>query len=384
MLKKFDAEKKKQYLYITGAFLAIAAAVILFGSVFSEDTKKQIIETPNIKIVDAKDMDAKAFRKDYGDELSDIRGEMSEVKKQNQALSSMMEASKNNGMMPPQQNGVQGIVIPPPLPPGSITPPPTIQNNNVGDAQKPPMPPQNIVMSNMIGTVDEVPESTGGNRASKKNNAPIKKPMVIPAGSFMGGMLLNGLDAPTGGKAKSSPHPVLIKITNLTKLPNRFKADLKECFVVGSGYGDLSSERAFARLEKLSCMTKEGEAVEVGITGYIAGEDGKVGMLGRVVSKQGSILARTMAAGFLQGVADGFSMGTTTMTATASGVVSMPNPGDTLTRGLAGGASEATKKLADFYMKLANEMFPVIEINAGRKVDVVLLEKMSFDTEVKK
>jgi len=35
-------------------------------------------------------------------------------------------------------------------------------------------------------------------------------------------------------------------------------------------------------------------------------------------------------------------------------------------------------------MKLANEMFPVIEINAGRKVDVVLLEKMSFDTEVKK
>jgi len=343
MLKKFDAEKKKQYLYITGAFLAIAAAVILFGSVFSEDKEKQIIETPNIKIVDAKDMDAKAFRKDYGDELSDIRGEMSDIKKQNQALSSMMETNKNNEMMPPPQNGIQGIAIPPPLPPASITPPPTIQNNNVGDAQKPPMPPQNIVMSNMIGTVDEAPESTGGNMVSKKNNVPIKKPMVIPAGSFMGGMLLNGLDAPTGGKAKSSPHPVLIKITNLTKLPNRFKADLKECFVVGSGYGDLSSERAFVRLEKLSCMTKEGEAVEVGITGYIAGEDGKVGMLGRVVSKQGSILARTMAAGFLEGVANGFSVGTTTTTATASGVVSMPNPGDTLTRGLAGGASEATK-----------------------------------------
>ena len=41
-----------------------------------------------------------------------------------------------------------------------------------------------------------------------------KKPkqIIVPAGSFVKGRLLNGLDAPSSGAAKSSPHPVAIQI----------------------------------------------------------------------------------------------------------------------------------------------------------------------------
>jgi conjugal transfer pilus assembly protein TraB len=36
------------------------------------------------------------------------------------------------------------------------------------------------------------------------------------------------------------------------------------------------------------------------------------------------------------------------------------------------GAGDALERLADFFMDMAEEMFPVIEIDAGRSVELVL------------
>ena len=62
--------------------------------------------------------------------------------------------------------------------------------------------------------------------------------------SFTRGTLLGGLDAPTGGQSQSNPHPVLIRLSDNSVLPNRFRAEYRECFVIAAGYGDISSERA--------------------------------------------------------------------------------------------------------------------------------------------
>jgi conjugal transfer pilus assembly protein TraB len=64
----------------------------------------------------------------------------------------------------------------------------------------------------------------------------------------------------------------------------------------------VSSERAYIRTESLSCVTAEGTAIDVPIKGYVAGEDGKAGMRGRLVSKQGQLLANALLAGVASGI----------------------------------------------------------------------------------
>ena len=105
--------------------------------------------------------------------------------------------------------------------------------------------------------------------------------------SFTRGTLLGGLDAPTGGQSQSNPHPVLIRLSDNSVLPNRFRGEYRDCFVVAAGYGDISAERAYLRTESLSCVRADGAALEVRIQGSVYGEDGKVGMRGRLVTKQG-------------------------------------------------------------------------------------------------
>src|SRR5690554_1089308 len=67
----------------------------------------------------------------------------------------------------------------------------------------------------------------------------------LPAGSIISGTLITGLDAPTSNSAKGNPHPALVRIKTESILPNRYRADLRECFMIVSGYGDMSSERAY-------------------------------------------------------------------------------------------------------------------------------------------
>ena len=69
----------------------------------------------------------------------------------------------------------------------------------------------------------------------------------------------------------------LMRLMDNAVLPNQFRSKVKECFVVGAGYGDVSSERAYIRTESLSCITRDGTAIDVPIKGYVAGEDGKAG-----------------------------------------------------------------------------------------------------------
>jgi conjugal transfer pilus assembly protein TraB len=206
-----------------------------------------------------------------------------------------------------------------------------------------------------------------------------KSKAIIPAGAFVKGVLLSGLDAPTGGKAQTSPHPVLIRLVDKAILPNLYKSDIRDCFVIGSGYGDLAAERAYIRLEAISCVKTNGEVVERKITGYVAGEDGKVGLLGRVVTKQGALLARMLVAGFIEGISRVFQQASTTVVVSPTGTLSTIDPNRAFQVGIAGGFTEAARVLVEQYKRLADETYPVVEINAGRRVDVVFLQSFSLD-----
>ena len=200
----------------------------------------------------------------------------------------------------------------------------------------------------------------------------------LPSGAFTQAILLGGLDAPTGGQAQHNPQPVLLRLTDNAVLPNQFRSRIKECFVVGAGYGDVSAERAYIRTESLSCITHDGTAIDIPVKGYVAGEDGKAGMRGRLVSKQGQILANALLAGVASGIGSAFQQSATTYSLSPLGSTSTVTPGKQLEAGLGTGVGRALDRLAQYYISLAEKVFPVIEIDAGRTVDVVLTQGIAL------
>ncbi len=197
--------------------------------------------------------------------------------------------------------------------------------------------------------------------------------------SFTRGVLLGGLDAPTGGQSQSNPHPVLIRLSDNAVLPNKFRGEYRECFVIAAGYGDIGSERAYLRTENLSCVRDDGSTLEVKIQGSVYGEDGKVGLRGRLVTKQGQMLANALLSGIASGIGQGLSTSSTDYSTSALGTVAHTSGSDAYRSGLGSGVGRALDRLAQYYIKLAEQTFPVVEIDAGREIDVVITKGVRID-----
>ena len=277
------------------------------------------------------------------------------------------------------RESVQGPPLPAkaillPMPPGR---PPTVASGNV------PLPAtaQPTIVSVSLGDGPAAAKSAG---AADKSAADTKKTAktagnYMPSGSFTRAVLLGGLDAPTGGQSQKNPQPVLMRLTDNAILPNRFRFRVKECFVVGAGYGDLSSERAYIRTETLSCVTHAGQAIDIPIKGYVAGEDGKAGMRGRLVSKQGQLLANALTAGIASGIGHAFQQSATSVSVSPLGSTATVNQGEQFTAGIGTGVGRALDRLAQYYITLAEKVFPVIEVDAGRMVDVVITQGAAIE-----
>lgn len=211
----------------------------------------------------------------------------------------------------------------------------------------------------------------------KEESAPEDAVAYIPAGSIITGTIITGGDFPTGRGSFENPTPTLIRIQKEAILPNRFTSDIRECFLLVGGRGELSSERAKLRGEVLSCVRRDGAVIETKLNSYVVGEDGKEGVKGRLVSKQGQMIARTLVAGFASGMAEAFDYDAVPVIQTDSvsnNTLYQQNwSNDAMKGGFAKGASAALERVADFYMDLAEQMVPVVEVNAGRQVDVVVI-----------
>lgn len=207
---------------------------------------------------------------------------------------------------------------------------------------------------------------------------------TIPAGAFAKTVLLSGLDASSAMTASSDPRPMLLRVIDFGTLPRRFQSDLKDCHCIASAYGDLSSERVYARLEKLTCVErKTGEIIETQVAGYIAGPDGKTGIRGIVASKDGQFLGRSLIGGMFAGLSNVANPQNRQVQGnpffSTSGVpggkqLSQPNVGDLFTSGMAQGATTALDRLSQYYIDRAEQLQPVIQVAAGQVVDIAFTE----------
>jgi conjugal transfer pilus assembly protein TraB len=268
-------------------------------------------------------------------------------------------------------------------------PPQANRNGNVGSAgsastasrsslTNPSSPSGSPAASNPIS--NPTSNTSSGPTVSGSGKGPVIHDVgsYLPSGTFTRALLLGGLDAPTGGQAQRDPQPVLLRLVDQAVLPNRWRSRVKECFVVGAGYGDVSAERAYVRTESLSCVTHQGQVLDLPIRGYVAGEDGKAGLRGRLVSKQGQILANAPLAGVASGIGSAFQQNATTVAVSPLGSTASVDPGKQFEAGLGTGVGKAMDRLAQYYISLAEKVFPVIEVDAGRTVDVVLTQGVAL------
>ena len=193
----------------------------------------------------------------------------------------------------------------------------------------------------------------------------------IPAGSFMPVAMLNGVDAPTGGQAQGNPLPIAFHVLDTANLANKYKLDIQDCRFIASAWGDLSSERTMARTETLTCII-DGDTVEIPVKGIVIGEDGKAGMRGRLVTKQGQILANALFAGALSGIGKAIQSASTTTSISGGGITQTVDPGQVAQAGIGGGVGSAANSLAQYYIKQADKLFPVIETDGGRTVEILI------------
>ncbi|OYV02280.1 MAG: conjugal transfer protein TraB [Burkholderiales bacterium PBB5] len=202
----------------------------------------------------------------------------------------------------------------------------------------------------------------------------------LPVG-FTRAVLLGGLAAPTGGQAQANPVPVLLRMADLSVLPNGYRAMVKDCLVIGEGYGEHSAERAYIRATLLSCVMRDGQVLEVPIKGSVFGEDGMNGMMGKLVTKQGAILGNALLAGIASGIGSGIAQASQITTTTALGSVSTPqtDTSSILKQGFGTGVGKALDRLAQYYINLAERTFPIIEVLPGRIVDVVIQQGVTLD-----
>ena len=213
------------------------------------------------------------------------------------------------------------------------------------------------------------------NPAAKDKPLQKKGRTVYLPPSFMEAMLLTGFDAATSGNGQNNPEPMLLRVQTPAVLPNDIKADLAGCFVVAEAIGRLDKERADVRTTTLACLNNQGDAViDTPIKGFVTDSDSKVGLSGRVVSRMGAAVARTFVAGMFEGAGDALRQSATTTAVSPLGTTSLVDGSQVGKSALGTGLSDSANKLSDFYLGLAKQATPVIEVAAEKKITVVISE----------
>ena len=207
---------------------------------------------------------------------------------------------------------------------------------------------------------------------------PAKNPKdYVPSGTFVKAVTLGGADASAAVNAQSNPQPMLFRIIGDGTMPNDQKSHLKGCLATAAVVGDISSERGFIRLETLSCVEPAtSRVIDLNVEGTVFGPEGKGGIRGIPMWREGALLQRAFAAGALSGLASGLSQKFTKTSISPLGAVQTTSSDvkDILGQGAAGGLGNAMEKLADYNIRRAEQYHPVLQLSAGTVVDLVFLK----------
>ena len=400
-----NAQVKKRQLMLIGGTVTVILLLGAGGMFFFDNGPAVRAEKPKTVNITAPgtvdDKDAwraqeAAKAQANADKLNDLTQALKKQQEDQQKLKDELEKARKDATSAPNGNkSADAATLSQKLPNGSVLPPPTAKtgmsaatplNSPLGQplAEAPKRELELIQFNNSGASGKD--GSTGGtktellgfpvNDSAKKYGQSGKENVknsieFIPAGSFVRVAMLNGADAPTGGQAQSNPLPIALHVLDTANLANKYKLDIRDCRFVAAAWGDLSSERMMGRTDTLTCII-DGETVEMQVKGQIIGEDGKAGVRGRLVTKQGQVLANALLAGIASGIGKAFQQSATTTSTSALGATSTIQPGDVGRAAIGSGVGNAGTALEQYYLKAADKLFPVIETDGGRTVEVLI------------
>lgn len=217
------------------------------------------------------------------------------------------------------------------------------------------------------------PQSTPTRSSTSKDK---EEGLYLPATTMIQAVLLSGVDAPSGSSGSRDPMPVLARLKHQAILPNRFKAEVEDCNILLEARGSLSDERAHMRSTTLACTRRDRSIIELPLSGYAIGEDGRAGVRGIVVNKQSRVIGYALLAGMAEGAS--MAIGGNRNNTSLGGAASELNFSQAGTTGVGRGTSSALDRIAQWYIDQANELMPIVEIDSGRPVVIVLLKGVSM------
>ena len=208
----------------------------------------------------------------------------------------------------------------------------------------------------------------------------------VPAGAYAPAIIISGVDASVGISSQSDPRPVLIRIIGHAVSSiyegNVQKADLNGCIITGAASGDLSSEKIYVKLVKLTCGKEEDQISETDVKGYVAGQ-GRSGVRGNVISREGDLVAKSFLAGLIGGFGSALSekVAPPLSFAGASTIQGQMTSADVAKSGLGKGVSKASDRMENYLIDRAEQYQPVVSIPNGINVEVVFVEGFYINGE---
>ena len=193
----------------------------------------------------------------------------------------------------------------------------------------------------------------------------------VPSGTFVRAVVLGGADADASVNGQSKNNGVMLfKLLQPGTLPNGQRSHLQGCFVTASSYGDISSERAYVVLDKLSCAEPGKPIIDKTVTGW-AFFGGKVGIKGQPLMRDNKVMQWAGISGAMSGIAAAAQYSQSIQSISALGSATTVPSGNIAPYAAYGGASKAADTLSQYYVKRAEQYHPVIQVGSGNLVTIV-------------
>jgi conjugal transfer pilus assembly protein TraB len=407
------AKRQQLLLAGVGAVLLVGGSWFIFGSDEPrKDGKAGDAETIDTAGLVNRDLSQREFVAVYGNRLDAVSREQkalkdaqlprSEVEAQLAALKAENQAMRTDGQAAIdaitaentrlKEQATAGPAAPQPAAPLPVYGPQAGGYDARGRAPVPPglggqtaSPPDSAASGEV-----KLMSFTGdkGNTAGLKVSRPDVPPLVVedspdflPPNSYASARVIVGVDASAGVASQTDPLPVVLRITGPARsvLQNGkvLTTRIQGCIVNGAARGDLSSEKVYVKLARMTCDQPGGRVAVSEVKGFISFA-GKSGVRGRVVSREGNLVTQALLAGIVGGFGRGFSANANStfsgITANADGTRSKLSAGDILGGGLGQGAADAADTVSKYLIERAEQYQPVVEMPTGIDVEIVFLD----------
>lgn len=193
----------------------------------------------------------------------------------------------------------------------------------------------------------------------------------VPSNTSVRAIILGGADADASVNGQSKNNGVMLfKFLEDGTLPNGQRSRLRGCRVSANSYGDISSERAYATLYRLSCAHPGEPIIDKEVTGWVF-FNGKVGIKGQPLMRDGKVMTWAGAGTLLASGSSVAQMAQSYSQATPFGPANYITPSQAIPYVGLGATAKTGDYLAQYYIKRAEQYHPVIQVGSANKVTIV-------------